>query len=397
MKRSTSGSVLVLNGSHAEIPLIEAARNLGLRVVTTGTDSLGIGHSYADSYIAADFSDPDAVLAVARQEDVIGVIGACNDFAAITAAQIAQTLELPGHDRPEVAVALHHKNELRLTMSNLGLPSIAFATIKKGDDVDETVGHLRLPVIVKPIDLSGGKGITICSTTKELDRALAFALSQSRASHVLVEEYLDGSHHGFTCFLKSGRVGIWFADDEQYFVNPFLVAGTNSPSSLPSSAISSIIKVVETLAGHLGLVDGLVHLQCILIGADVYVIEVCRRCPGDLYPEFVRHSTGWNYSRAIVLAELGQPLVLPETELHPTHLVRHCLMAEHNGIYERTEIAPSLVPQLVGRWPLAEPGTRVSSFMSQKLEILFFAFPSEREMKAHLARRYNNVRAIVGR
>jgi biotin carboxylase len=395
MKRSRQESVLVLNGGYAEIPMITAARELGYRVLTTGTDPLGIGHSYADRYIYADFSDPSAVVTLAREGEIVGVVSACNDFAAITATRIAEALGLPGHDRPEAAVTLHLKDEFRSTMKKLGLPSIRSQRVETGDQAKHLVGHLQFPLIVKPVDLSGGKGISICSIPEELEQAVNFARSSSRSNHVLVEEYLDGSHHGFTCFIQSGRVVWWFADDEQYFINPFLVAGTSSPTSISPSSISSVINVVESLAKHLRLVDGLVHLQCILSGEDIYIIEACRRCPGDLYPEFVRHATGWNYAQAIVRSELGLAVALPDHTSHLTQIVRHCAMADRNGFYQGTEISPSLRRQLVGRWLLTQPGARLDNFMSEKSEILFFSFSSEREKLAHLDSRDAKVRVIV--
>ena len=390
-------TVLILNGSHAEIPLIQAAKSLGYRIVTTGADPMGLGHPYADAYIPADFSDAGAVLRVARDEDVVGVIAGCNDFAAITAAHVADTLDFPGHDRPDTCVRLHHKDKFRGLMDGLGLPSIRSVRISEARDARNALASLSMPVIVKPIDLTGGKGMTICETMDHVTTAIETALSRSRANHVVIEEYQEGSHHGFTCLIQAGKVAWWFADDEQYFLNPFLVAGTSAPSSLDTNQVDELIQAVEVISQELNLVDGLVHTQCVVTQHGPRVIEMCRRCPGDLYPEFVRLSTGLEYAENVVRTELGLPPVLPSVWGSPTPTVRNCVMAETEGLFEEVVISPAIEDAVLERWPLVEAGTPVTDHLTQKQEIVLLQFSSEEQMQAHLARRNSDVRVIMQR
>lgn len=391
----TQQTVLILNGSHAEIPLIEAAKALGYRVVTTGADPSGLGHPFADDYVPADFSDAEAVLAVARDQGAVGIIAGCNDFAAITAAHVADAMDLPGHDSLETCIRLHHKDRFRETMEALGLPSIRAVRVSDDHEVHDAIAELHLPVIVKPIDLTGGKGMTVCESVDEIGAAVDTALERSRASHVVIEEYLSGSHHGFTCFIESGKVVWWFADDEQYFLNPFLVAGTSTPSSLHNRAIERLVEAVEALSHHLELVDGLVHIQCILTADGPRIIELCRRCPGDLYPEFVRISTGHDYAATVVRAELGLPLEISSPAPTPKPTVRNCAMAAVEGAFDAIAIAPEVQGHVVRQWPLAEPGSPITDHLTQKQAIIFLQFPSETHSQQHLKRRKTDIRVLV--
>lgn len=391
----TQQTVLILNGSHAEIPLIEAAKALGYRVVTTGADPSGLGHPFADDYVPADFSDADAILTVTRDQGVVGLIAGCNDFAAITAARVANAMGLPGHDDPNICIRLHHKDRFRETMVGLGLPSIRAVRVNDAHGVHDAMAELHLPVIVKPIDLTGGKGMTVCDSADEIGAAVETALKRSRASHVVIEEYLTGSHHGFTCFIESGKVVWWFADDEQYFLNPFLVAGTSTPSSLPDRAIEALVEAVETISRHLELVDGLVHIQCILTEDGPRIIELCRRCPGDLYPEFVRISTGHDYATTVVRAELGLPLEISSPAPAPKPTVRNCAMAAAQGAFEAIAIAPEVQGHVVLQCPLADPGTPITDHLTQKQAIIILQFPSESHTQQHLARRDPDIRVLV--
>lgn len=388
-------TILILNGSHAEIPLIEAAKALGYRVVTTGADPSGLGHPYADDYVPADFSDVDAILGVAKDEDVAGIIAGCNDFAAITAAHVADALGLPGHDRPETCIRLHHKDKFRATMRDLGLPSIRAVRAATSEAASKTHLDLNMPVIVKPVDLTGGKGMTVCERVEEVTAAIETALNWSRSGYVVIEEYLKGSHHGFTSFIEAGKVVWWFADDEQYFLNPFLVAGTSTPSSLPSSAITDIVNSVEVIATALALADGLVHIQCVLTREGPLIIELCRRCPGDLYPEFVSMSTGHDYAANVVRSALGLPLEIPDEAPEPTPTVRNCAMPAANGIFQELLISPRVIGNVARAWPLMEPGTAITDHLTQKQAIIFLRFPTSLEVLQHLHLRNTDVRVLV--
>ena len=388
-------TILILNGGHGEIPLINAARDLGFRVLTTGYDGSAPGHSLAHEYIPADFSDHKAILDIARQREIVGIVSSCNDFAAITAARVCEKLGLPGHDSGETCVTLHHKDRFRILMESLDLPSIKAFRVSDARGIREAMAVLDSPVIVKPIDLTGGKGMSVCRNMADVVSAVDRARNASRVGSVLIEEYLQGTHHGFTCFIASGVVKWWFCDDEQYFLNPFLVAGTSTPSSLDPEAIKVLVSSVESIAKELSLVDGLVHVQCILDDSGPRIIELCRRCPGDLYPDFVRWSTSDPYAQWVVQSELGKQVSFTAWEKPPRFTVRHCAMSAANGTFRGTYVSRDSISHVVDRVPLVQPNHAVTDFVTEKQEILFFIFPSRHDQEKHLAKRDDNVRVQI--
>ena len=105
--------VLILNGSLSEIPLIEKAKQLGYYVVTSGNDPTLIGHSYSDEYIAADYSDKEAILDLVRSNDIDRIVSCANDFGVITSCYVAEKMDWPGHDTYENALTLHQKDRLK--------------------------------------------------------------------------------------------------------------------------------------------------------------------------------------------------------------------------------------------------------------------------------------------
>jgi IS5 family transposase len=149
---------------------------------------------------------------------------------------------------------------------------------------------------------------------------------------------MEGTRHGFTCFVTGGRVGFWFADDEQYFHNQFLVSGTTTPTSMPTTAITELVDAVETITRSLELVDGLMHVQCIQTAVGPRIVELCRRCPGDLYPWFVQLSTGYDYAGAVLRSELALQRDPDGATATPQCITRHCLMGECEGTLRRVEL-----------------------------------------------------------
>lgn len=388
---SDDGAVLVVGGSHAEIPLIDALHALGRRVITTGNRPDDLGHAHADAYAAADFSQPEEILDVAIAHDVQGIVSGCNDFALLSTAYACEKLGLPGHDTHDASVRIHHKDLFRALLEELGLGTPRSCVVRDAREARTQCATLGYPLIVKPVDLTGGKGIGVVDDAEQLAPAVEHALALSRQDYVVVEQFMTGTRHGFTCFIADRRVGFWFADDEQYFRNQYLVSGTTTPTSMPAGAIDALVREVEIIAGALDLVDGLMHVQCILTADGPRIVELCRRCPGDLYPTFVHLSTGYAYATSVVRSELGLgPLPAGEPG-RAAPVTRHCLMTDRAGtlrsISYDTEVQQHLTQQMTW-W---QPGLVVDNPLTQKFGILFLGFDDADHMRRTTAELHRHV------
>ncbi len=369
-------TLLYLGGGLADRPMISAATALGFRVVTTGNRPDDPGHELADAYVNADFSSPEAMIAVARRENATAVCASCNDFAAISAAHVAHALELPGHDSLDTTLRIHHKDRFRDLLAELELPTPRAFTLGQDSDPAEARERLRLPILVKPVDLTGGKGITRVESWDSLSSAVNEARSNSRLAQLVLEEFIDGSRHGMTCMLRNQEIAFSFHDDEQYFRNPFLVSGASSPGRSSEACREELIAASERIARELELVDGIFHIQYIQSSGTPYIIEICRRPPGDLYVELVSRSAGIDYAKWIVNAASGRGTSEVHQPTHTTPYLRHCVMADGNGRVRSIDIHPEFEACLAKAHALGGPGDVVSDYMKDKLGILFFAFDS---------------------
>ena len=391
--------MLLLGGSHAEIPLIKAAQEMGWYVITTGNAREGLGHPYADKNVFADFSDKEAMLELARAEGVSAVCSGCNDFALLSTVYVCEKLGLPGHDSFATSLEIHHKDKYRALATRLGIPTPRAITVRNEQEFEAAA--LTFPIIVKPVDLTGGKGIHRAANAEEARAAYKDATSRTREDHVVVEEFVIGTNHGFSAMLVKGKVAFAFSDNEQYFVNKYLVSGANTPSTTTANGLAKLREYSERIASELNLVDGILHIQYIerADGTPV-IIEICRRPPGDLYIKFVKYATGVDYPKFIIMAETGEDISGIADVPTQGFWLRHCIMAgpeiENGSTVRDVTFAPEIQGNIVEKFLWYKAGETIADKLTYKAGIVFFKFNSLAEMQDKTARMPELAKVSIG-
>ena len=385
--------VLVAGGSHSEIPLIDALHNMGYYVITTGNNPDGLGHKAADKYEPGDFSDPDWVLSLAKKHSVKGIVAGCNDFSYLSVAYACEKLGIPGHDTYETARTIHHKEQFRSLLKKCDLPAPKHLCVSDAKELPAAIAELGFPLLIKPVDLTGGKGVNICNNEDDMRIAFAAAMQSTREDFVIAEQMIIGENHGASALISRGKVVFVFFDNEEYYLNKYLVSGANSPAKLTDSVKQNIIRQFESVAKNAHLTDGLFHSQCIVNGENAYMIDPCRRAPGDLYIKLVEYSAGISYPEAIVRAELGLPFenLVPSPDNAYSCIARECIMTDGNGIYENYAINPELEKFVMDRLVWAKRGEPITDYLKYKAGIVFFKFPDQITMQTQLERIHENM------
>lgn len=392
---SAKKKLLIAGGGYADIPLVKAAQKLGYHVITSGNRSDELGHRISDSYRPGDFSDPEAMLRIASAEQIDAVCACCNDFSAISAAYVAERLDLPGHDPYDVAKLIHHKDRYRAFAHSNGIPAPEAGSFADIASALAAIPDYRLPLIVKPVDLTGGKGVSRIDCIDEANQALEYAFATSKSKRVVVEEFIQGTRHGFSAFLWDGKVVFHFADNEHYYLNQYLVSAASAPTFAPTAAIDQLVAQTENIASRLSLKIGIFHVQYILRNGEPIIIEICRRPPGDLYIKLVKHATGVDYPSWLVRAAAGldcSGLSQRETD---GYFTRHCVMTNRTGILTDVVFDPEIADNVIDRFMWWRAGDRVEQFMTTKLGIVFLGFASMDEMLYKTERMQDLIRAVV--
>lgn len=344
-------------------------KELGWTVITGGTDPKGPAHRLADGYLSFDYSKPDEVVGAARRAMASCLIPSGHDRAVYPAAIAAKELGLPGHDAPNNARILHRKDLLKKQLKQVGISSPQ--TFGRAEAIDFLKGGGRL--IVKPVGLAGGRGISEATSFLELESALAHSEKVSGDSSFVIEEFIEGTNHGVSLMVADGQSRIIFKDNEYYGLNRFRVAGAHSKSDLTADHLSFINSWMQSLVEDMRLADGLLHLQVILQGNQVQVIEVMRRVPGDGYPLLPELASGVNFIDIFLGGYLGEKLVAEFPKIPTRNVIRHVVGAQAEGRFHGIALTPETSEFLIHSCIWAKTGEQVFDKMTWSAGALYFS------------------------
>jgi len=291
--------ILILGGSHSELPLVNEAKKLGLYTICIGNIK-GNAHFAADESYLIDYSNKELVLKFAKEKKVDYICFGAHDLSMISTAYVAEKLGFHQFDAYDTTIKLHHKDRFKQVILDHNLSTTKVYKY-------ETCEEIKYPVIVKPIDLGGGKGITIVKDKIQLEKAIAYALECSKTKQYIIEEFFYGSLHSISTFIVNKKIRFFYHDNEFNCPNnQFGVCLSISPS--PSFALikEQLLKEIEKVIKIFDLKDGLLHLQFLQNNDKFSIIEFTRRIPGDMYNIPVELSTGLNYAKTIIKFAIGE-------------------------------------------------------------------------------------------
>ena len=285
--------ILLLGGSAAQLVAIETAKRLGYYTVVCDYLPDNLGQHIADSFHLVSTTDKDAVLAVAREEQIEGIVAYSSDPAAPTAAYVAGKMGLVGLDY-DVVRHFCEKNLFREFLQEHGFNvprSVALKASYKLDVVD--LSAFRYPLIVKPTDSSGSKGITVITKQAELAKALSYAREFSRNGTLIIEEFIQRDHpHVIEAeiFAVDGEVMSWglINSIRDASSNPLLPAAYTYPLQLPDERIEIVKREVSRLVAACGRASGAFNIEMILDRDNrLFFLDAGPRNGGNMLPEFI--------------------------------------------------------------------------------------------------------------
>ena len=374
--------ILFMNGNYNDVPLVEAAKRLGLYTITSGNDPYGEGHMISDEYCPCDYSDLNAMLKMAQEKKVDYVCSCGNDLSAITASYICDKMGLPGHDTYEVSRVFHEKDEFKKIVKKLKLTSPNSALFSSED---EAVAHIKdavFPLIVKPVDLGGGKGISIARSYDEGVIAVKVAFNKSKNKHIVVEDYIDGTQHGFICYIKNGKVTFDYSTNDYSYLNPFMVwIGTGYPAEGYNRVRNQIINDVEKIAADLRMADGFLTIQYMMHNGKAYYLETMRRCLGNFHFKCISRDIGINLYDLFILTECGMDCsdLLNQIKLTGLKSGFMGIYANRNGTFDNVEFDNQFQQYIFDQMMLCKKGHWITDYLSDKIGLVLFSFENDEE------------------
>jgi len=183
--------IMFIGAGKYQVAGIQKAKETGLFVIATDGNPDAPGLKIADSSYVIDVRDQDANLKVAREHSIDAVLSVASDVSLKAVAEISQKLNLPGI-KPDVAECSTDKELMRSAFRNEGVPSPESYRVSSYEDLLKKATKIGYPVVIKPADNAGSRGVKMVTQKTELKEAYENALKNSRKGKVLVEEFMEG-------------------------------------------------------------------------------------------------------------------------------------------------------------------------------------------------------------
>ena len=382
--------ILLLGGSEQQLVAIKTAKRMGFYTVLCDYLTDNPGQYIADKFYLVSTIDKEAVLDVAQKEKVNGVLGYASDPAAPTAAYVAERLGLLGNPFESVNT-LCNKDEFRSFLQKNGFNAPQSGSYSNFEDAEKDVSRYRLPVIVKPVDSSGSKGVTVLSQWEELEKSLEFALSFSRCHRVIIEEFIEKKHKyliGGDIFIYKGKVIQWglmncHRDNK---VNPLVPVGKSYPILLGEDDLTHVKETLQEMVDKLHIDSCAMNVELVVDKSDrVWPIDVGPRSGGNMIPDLLGMIFETDVAEMCVRAAMGMPIKVKESTGNP-YYATHNLHTEKNGFFDGIQYSDEIRPHIVRKCVYKRTGDAVEYFdnASKAIGIVFLSFDSQEEMEEML-------------
>lgn len=376
--------ILLLGGSAQQVVAIKTAKKLGYYTVLCDFLTDNPGQYVADKFYLVSTTDKKAVLKVAKEEKVDGVLAYASDPAAPTAAYVAEYMGLPTNPYEAVQI-LSEKHLFRkyLEEHNFETPkSIAFHAKEYSLQTEELISKLTFPVLVKPVDSSGSKGITMLESVRELDNAIKYAEGFSRNKILQIEEYLTKDHEylvGGDIFVLDGKIVFWglLNCHRDSRVNALVPVGKSYPLNLDENRKQLIRNELQRLISSLKISFGAFNIELIITKEEkLYFIEVGPRNGGNMIPDLLSYISGKNMIQASIKGAMGDRDVDIAFEGKKVFFATHNLHSNKNGILDKVVFSKKIVPYIIRKELYKNKGDEVYYFdgANKALGIVFFKF-----------------------
>lgn len=358
--------LLILGGSPFQIPCIKYAKSEGYCVITCDYCPDNPGHKYADEYYNVSTTNLQSVLKLSRKLEIDGILAYASDPAAPTAAYVAEKMGLPGNPYKSVKI-LSEKDLYRsfLRQNNFNTPWYGgFNTLK---EFAKSSSQFSYPVLVKPVDSSGSKGISAVNDFWEMDKAINYAIKFSRSKRFIVEEFIEKKYPQLDgdIFVYEGKIIAYYLGDQRndVDVNPFVPSSINYPSLLPQWVHDTIKEDLQRAIDLLKIKMGGFNIEVIVNENDeVYLIEMGARNGGNCIPEIIKCASNVDMIKMSVDTCMGLEPNILEQKLIDSFYTTYVIHSNKDGHFKSVELDDVISKYVLDVKLMVEEGEEVLKF-----------------------------------
>ena len=396
--------ILLLGGLRYLIPVIKTAHELGYYVITCDYLPQNIAHQYSDKYMYANITDKELILKIAEEEKIDGIMSFAVDPGVLTASYVAEKMNLPGCPFESVKI-LQNKVLFRKFLFENGFNVPKAKGFSSYADALKELDLFNFPVIIKPTDSAGSKGVTRVDDIDDVKSAVEYALANAVSDKkVIIEEFIEQSGFSSDCDSFSIDSDLKFVSfSNQYFdskaENPYTPSAYSWPSFIDISHQEELVSELRRLVKLLNLGTSIYNIET-RVGTDgkPYIMEVSPRGGGNRLSEMVRHATGVDLIKMAVKSAVGEENDQLEMPVYNGYWAEIILHSDRDGIFDEVKINNELFEDNIVEIDLwVKKGDKVNAFRgaNDAIGTVVVRFDTEKNLSSFIKFLHEHITVLV--
>lgn len=395
--------LMILGGSRYALPVIDAAKKLGIYTITADYLPDNFAHKYSDEYVNVSVIDKEATLNAARSLHIDGIMSFACDPGVTTAAYVAEQMGLPNVGPYESVCILQNKAKFRkfLTEHNFNVP------LAKGynniDDALRDKNEFNWPVIVKPTDSAGSKGVTKVESPDDLRKSIEYALKFSHCKEFIIEDFIinNGFSSDTDSFSVDGKLKFVSFNCQRFddsAENPYTPAAYTWPSSMSNEHQEELKDEIQRLICLLGLKTAIYNIETReSINGKAYIMELSPRGGGNRLSECLRYATGVDMITNMVKYSVGMSIEKIEQQPYNGCWAEIVLHSDKTGVFNYIWISDEIKENIVEKDIWVVKGAKIGGFSSanEAIGTLILKFANPNRMNEVLSNQNQYVKIIL--
>lgn len=395
--------ILVLGGSRYILPIIEAAHNLGYYVITCDYLPDNIAHKYSDEYCNVSIIDKDAVLKAATELKIDGITSFACDPGVATAAYVAEKLGLPHSGSYESVSILQNKGLFRKFLTENGFNVPKAKSYTSIDEALNDVDYFNWPVIVKPTDSAGSKGVTRVDEPSELKKSIEYAMSFSHSNEFIIEDFLEKVGHSSDTdsFSVNGELKFVSFSAQRFdenCENPYTPSAYSWPATISNEHQEELASEIQRLLKLLNMKTSVYNIEvreC--TNGKAYIMECSPRGGGNRLSEMLRYATGVDLITNTVRAAVGDEIIGVEQRDYNGCWAEVILHSETSGVFDSLWVSDEIKENIIERDLWIDSGDNVGGFSgaNEAIGTLVLRFDTQERLNEVLSNQKKYINVIL--
>ena len=394
--------ILLLGGLRYLLPVIKAAHDLGYYVITCDYLPDNPGHKFADEYHNVSTTDKEAVLALAKELQIDGILAYATDVAAATAAYVSEAMGFPTSPYKSVDI-LTNKDKFRAFLEENGFCTPRARGYSSVEEAKKDLENFKFPVMVKPVDSAGSKGVARMDDAGQLEELVENALQYSRCKRFIIEEYVEKYRYQIAGdgFSVDGKL-VFRCFANEHFSNkaasPYVPIGESFPYDMPKEVHEKVHAEIQRLLTLLDMKTQAYNFD-IRIDKDynVYLMEVGPRNGGNMIAQVIEKATGIPFVEYMLKAAMGEDcsdLKMVEPEGFWSCYILHTLK---EGNFKRIQYTDEIKKNIVEEHIHVKEGEKLIPFTGSNgtVGVLILRYDSMEEMLHKMDNMYDYITVEV--